>query len=228
MLFVIRSLLVLFLFFSKWALSTLVGNHTEDISDHSNNATTLKDDNGSFSAETNIIVELNLNEESEANELLKGDDIKDNIVDFPRELNIVPRQNIQEFVLWVTETVGKFLTSNWQLAIDMSHLASKIWVRIREGNCKEIHGQMGGLWYRYWTSDKKCESIPDQKTISEAIHAVLQKLKGDLVENVYCITMSHGGIPNGTLLIGTTPDAMTASCEDIFKGNYEVDNGSLE
>lgn len=228
MLFVIRSLLVLFLFFSKWALSTLVGNHTEDISNPSNNVTILKDDEGSFESGTIIMFELDAYEESEADGSLKGDYVKDNISDFPQELNIVPRQNIQEFVLWVTETVGKCLTSNWQLAIDMSHLASKIWVRIREGNCEEIHGQMGGLWYRYWTSDKKCESIPDQKTISEAIHAVLQKLRGDLVENVYCITMSHGGIPYGTLLIGTTPNAMTASCQDIFKGNYEVDNGSLE
>lgn len=87
----------------------------------------------------------------------------------------------------------------------------------------EIHGQMGGVWYRYFSSGGNCGSTVEQKTIAGAIKGVIDSVEPNWFSDIYCITMCRGDTWHGTLLIGPDPSAMTATCSGAHKGNYEMD-----
>ncbi|QEU60321.1 hypothetical protein KDRO_C08540 [Kluyveromyces lactis] len=82
---------------------------------------------------------------------------------------------------------------------------------------------MGGVWYRYFSSGVNCGSTVEHKTIASAIKAVIDSVEPNWFSDLYCITMSSGGIWYGTLLIGSDPSAMTATCSGAHKGNYQMD-----
>lgn len=137
------------------------------------------------------------------------------------------RRNIHECTTWV-EGARKCVNQVWDGLSDVWAIAFKIKQLATAKQCTEIHGQQGGLYYRYWATGGNCGTTAMQKTIAAAIHAALKKADGEWTCNVYCITMTHGGNWEGTLLIGPDQSAMWANCGGAFKGCYDIGCKSLE
>ena len=100
--------------------------------------------------------------------------------------------------------------------------------KLTAANCRETHGQMGGVWYRFWESYSDHALQFDEKTIAKAIHTVLRNIGGVWRSDAYCITITYGDTWVGSLLIGASPRAMKQVCDDRFHGNYDLFNGQLE
>ncbi|KAM9894914.1 hypothetical protein OXX79_008403 [Metschnikowia pulcherrima] len=100
--------------------------------------------------------------------------------------------------------------------------------KLTAANCKETHGQMGGVWYRFWESYSDHASQLDEKTIAKAIHTVLRNIGGVWRSDAYCITITYGDTWVGSLLIGASPRAMKQVCGGRYHGNYDLFNGQLE
>ncbi|KAM9914801.1 hypothetical protein OXX59_003880 [Metschnikowia pulcherrima] len=100
--------------------------------------------------------------------------------------------------------------------------------KLTAANCRETHGQMGGVWYRFWESYSDHASQLDEKTIAKAIHTVLRNIGGVWTRDAYCITITYGDTWVGSLLIGASPRAMKEVCGGRFHGNYDLFNGQLE
>lgn len=137
------------------------------------------------------------------------------------------RKDIHECTTWV-KGVRECVNQIWGGLVDVWNISYKIRQLATAKQCTEIHGQQGGMYYRYWASGGDCGSTAEQKTIAGAIHAALKKADGEWTCNVYCITMTHGGTWQGTLLIGPDQSAMWANCGGVFKGCYDTGCNSLE
>ncbi|KAI5961835.1 uncharacterized protein KGF55_003806 [Candida pseudojiufengensis] len=142
------------------------------------------------------------------------------------ELGLVKRLSIHDCTTWV-KGAGRCVNAIWDLGNDVWNISFKIRQLMTAKQCSEIHGQMGGVYYRYWSIGGDCGSTAEQKTIAGAIMAAVHKNDGDWLCNIYCITMTHGGTWQGTLLIGPSSDAMYADCGGQFKGCYDNGCGSL-
>lgn len=92
--------------------------------------------------------------------------------------------------------------------------------------CASQHGQMGGLYYRYYGAGDHCNDIADLKTIGAAIYAVLKQRSG-LLDNISCLAMLDGGIRRGTLVFGPYRSSWTSNCVGCYTGEYDVSSGTL-
>lgn len=137
------------------------------------------------------------------------------------------RLDIHECTTWVSGA-GACVNAVWDGLVAVWDIAYLIKQSATAKSCAEIHGQMGGLWYRYWAAGGDCGTTAEQKTIAGAIHEALKRMDGEWTCNVYCITMTHGGTWTGTLLIGPSESAMWANCGGVFHGCYDAGCGALE
>lgn len=195
----------------------------------------LANEDGTIIANAHIDVDLSAFESMEAGQIEKRNDNTDwfNItyrdtsnLFFDNSLELQKRMDVQACATWVTGAVAcaniiwDGMENIWDIAFKIKQLANS-------KQCSEIHGQQGGMYYRYWASGGDCGTTAEQKTIAGAIDAVLRKLEGEWDCNIYCITMTHGGTWKGTLLIGANEKAQYASCGGQFKGCYDEGCGGL-
>ncbi|KAF7999208.1 hypothetical protein HF325_006740 [Metschnikowia pulcherrima] len=120
----------------------------------------------------------------------------------------------------LTQTLGSGLQKTYEHII-------LFFYKLTAANCRETHGQMGGVWYRFWESHSNHASQLDDKTIAKAIHAVLRNVGGVWTRDAYCITITYGYTWVGSLLIGAGPRAMRQVCDGRYHGNYDLIYGRL-
>lgn len=128
----------------------------------------------------------------------------------------------------VTRGAGDCVENSADLKVSVWGLVYNIWLQLRKHDCTVERGQMGGLHWKYRANEEHCSTNPDQKTIADAIISMIRKLGGNWGCNNHCILMSHGGTLHGTLIVGTSSAAWMSSCGGVFKGNWDMDSGSLE
>ncbi|CDO93408.1 unnamed protein product [Kluyveromyces dobzhanskii CBS 2104] len=137
-----------------------------------------------------------------------------------------PTGIIIELLTWV-KRAGHCFLKYWVLPLCVLSGAWNAFERTRAYDSGEIHGQMGGVWYRCFSTAFNHGSPIEENTIAGAINAVIGSVGPKWISKMYCIAMINDDRWHGTLLVGPDPSAMTATCSGAYRGTYYMGSGKL-